>query len=227
VACHYIEPGKPAENAFIESFNSKLPDECLNEFVFTSLAEARAIIEAWRHDYNQLRPHSSLGALTPTEFAALKAGLLTRREFSTGAPRLHPRPPVAIGGLTWVLPRCKGVDDKRPESGIRSNRTVRRSWMSATARYLKNITSRSCGMIALSFCIICPRSNLVERWFAGLTEKQLHRGVHRSTRELQHAIRHYLELNNRHPKPFLWTTTADQILESVARFCKRTSDSGH
>jgi transposase len=69
--------------------------------------------------------------------------------------------------------------------------------------------------------------NLVERWFAGLTEKQLRRGVHRSTRELQDAIRHYLELNNRHPKPFIWTKTADQILESVARFCKRTSDSGH
>ena len=69
--------------------------------------------------------------------------------------------------------------------------------------------------------------NLVERWFAGLTDKQLRRGVHRSTRELQDAIRHYLELNNRHPKPFIWTKTADQILESVARFCKRTSDSGH
>jgi transposase len=62
--------------------------------------------------------------------------------------------------------------------------------------------------------------NLVERWFAGLTEKQLRRGVHRSTRELRDAIRHYLELNNRHPKPFIWTKTADQILESVARFCK-------
>jgi putative transposase len=58
--------------AFIESFNSKLRDECLNEYVFSSLAEARTIIEAWRHDYNHLRPHSSLGALTPTEFAALK-----------------------------------------------------------------------------------------------------------------------------------------------------------
>ncbi len=62
--------------------------------------------------------------------------------------------------------------------------------------------------------------NLVERWFAGLTEKQLRRGVHRSTGELQDAIRHYLELNNRHPKPFICTKTADQILESVARFCK-------
>jgi transposase len=69
--------------------------------------------------------------------------------------------------------------------------------------------------------------NLVERWFALLTEKQLRRGVHRSTRELQAAIRAYLEHHNRHPKPFRWTKTADQILESVARFCKRISNSGH
>ena len=69
---HYIEPGKPVQNAFIESFNSKLRDECLNEHVFLTLAEARETIEAWRHDYNHLRPHGSLGALTPAEFAALK-----------------------------------------------------------------------------------------------------------------------------------------------------------
>lgn len=72
VAWHYIEPGKPVQNAFVESFNGKLRDECLNEYVFSTLAEARTIIEAWRQDYNQLRPHSSLGALTPSEFAALK-----------------------------------------------------------------------------------------------------------------------------------------------------------
>jgi putative transposase len=72
LAWHYIEPGKPTQNAFIESFNSRLRDECLNEHVFLSLAEARQTIEAWRHDYNFLRPHGSLGALTPTEFALLK-----------------------------------------------------------------------------------------------------------------------------------------------------------
>ena len=60
------------QNAFIESFNSKLRDECLNECVFSSLGEARAIIEAWRHDY--LRPHSSLGYLAPEEFAARNQG---------------------------------------------------------------------------------------------------------------------------------------------------------
>ncbi len=77
VAWHYIEPGKPVQNAFIESFNSKLRDECLNEHVFLSLAEARVTIEAWREDYNRLRPHSSLGALTPIEFATLKREQMT------------------------------------------------------------------------------------------------------------------------------------------------------
>src|SRR5271154_2029467 len=69
--------------------------------------------------------------------------------------------------------------------------------------------------------------NLVERWFALLPERQLRRGVHRSTRELEDAIRAYLEHHNRHPKPFIWTKTADQILDAVARFCKRISNSGH
>ncbi len=69
--------------------------------------------------------------------------------------------------------------------------------------------------------------NLVERWFAALTEKQLRRGVHRSTRELETAIRRYVELSNGHAKPFAWTKTADEILASVARFCQRISNSGH
>ena len=69
--------------------------------------------------------------------------------------------------------------------------------------------------------------NLVERWFAALTEKQIRRGVHRSTRELEDAIRHYIEISNEHAKPFVWTKTADEILASVARFCKRISDSVH
>lgn len=70
VEWHYIQPGKPMQNGFMESFNGKLRDECLNEHTFGSLAEARRIIEAWRVDYNEVRPHSSLGYLTPEEFAA-------------------------------------------------------------------------------------------------------------------------------------------------------------
>lgn len=69
--------------------------------------------------------------------------------------------------------------------------------------------------------------NLVERWFAALTEKQLRRGVHCSTRELETAIRSYIAITNTRPKPFVWTKTADEILASVARFCQRISNSGH
>ena len=60
-----------------------------------------------------------------------------------------------------------------------------------------------------------------------LTEKQIRRGAHRSTRELEAAIKRYLALTNDAPKPFVWTKTADEILESVASFCRRTSGSGH
>jgi transposase len=69
--------------------------------------------------------------------------------------------------------------------------------------------------------------NLVERWFATLTEKQIRRGAHRSTRELEAAITRFLAITNEQPKPFIWTKTADEILESVARFCHRISNSGH
>ena len=69
--------------------------------------------------------------------------------------------------------------------------------------------------------------NLVERWFGLLTERQLRRGTHRSTRDLESAIKEFLDVHNAAPKPFVWTKTADQILDSLARFCRRTSDSGH
>jgi len=73
VELHFIEPGKPTQNAHIESFNGKFRDECLNENWFMSLEEARMKIEAWRKDYNQVRPHSALGYQTPEEFAARAA----------------------------------------------------------------------------------------------------------------------------------------------------------
>jgi putative transposase len=66
---HYIAPGKPTQNAFIESFNGKLRDEGLNETLFSSLAEARETLEAWQEDYNTQRPHSAPGNTTPGEFA--------------------------------------------------------------------------------------------------------------------------------------------------------------
>ena len=66
---HYIQPGKPTQNAFIESFNGKLRDECLNETLFSSLADAREELEKWQEDYNHQRPLSSIENLTPFEFA--------------------------------------------------------------------------------------------------------------------------------------------------------------
>ena len=74
---YYIAPGKPMQNAFVESFNGSFRDEFLNETLFSSLAEAREKITAWKEDYNQQRPHSSLGNLTPQEFA-MKSRLETK-----------------------------------------------------------------------------------------------------------------------------------------------------
>lgn len=68
VAWHYIQPGKPQQNAFVESFNGRLRDELLNETLFSTLGEARTLLAAWRDDYNRVRPHSALANRTPEEF---------------------------------------------------------------------------------------------------------------------------------------------------------------
>jgi putative transposase len=74
VEWHYIAPGKPQQNAFIESFNGRLRDELLNETLFRSLPHARAVLEAWRRDYNEARPHSRLGWMTPRDYARTIGG---------------------------------------------------------------------------------------------------------------------------------------------------------
>ena len=68
---------------------------------------------------------------------------------------------------------------------------------------------------------------MVERWFGLLTERRIRRGVFRSRRELEAAIKDYLDVHNEDPKPFVWTKTADHILQSITRFCLRTSESVH
>jgi len=70
VALRFIEPGKPNQNAYVESFNGRLRDECLNEHWFTTLADARVLIEAWRRDYNEHRPKKDLGGIPPAVYAA-------------------------------------------------------------------------------------------------------------------------------------------------------------
>lgn len=69
VKLDFIRPGKPVENAYVESFNGRFRDECLNDNVFVSLTDAQSIIEIWRQDYNGVRLHGSLGHLTPNQFA--------------------------------------------------------------------------------------------------------------------------------------------------------------
>jgi putative transposase len=73
VRLEFIQPGKPAQNAYIESFDGRLRDECLNANWFTSLSDARRKIETWRQDYNEQRPHSSLHYVPPAEFARTRA----------------------------------------------------------------------------------------------------------------------------------------------------------
>ena len=91
-----------------------------------------------------------------------------------------------------------------------------RNWFAKRPRFQVHFTPTS-----------APWLNLVERWFALLTEKQLRRAVHNSSRELEDAIYHYLEVTNDIPKPFVWTKTADQILANIARLCQRTLGTGH
>ncbi|TPG15511.1 integrase core domain-containing protein [Sphingomonas oligophenolica] len=77
VTLDFSRPGKPTDNAFVESVNGRLRDECLNTHWFLSLEDARTKIEAWRRDYNESRPHTSLGWLTPIEYAAAAAAKAT------------------------------------------------------------------------------------------------------------------------------------------------------
>ena len=91
-----------------------------------------------------------------------------------------------------------------------------RNWFAKRPRFHIHFTPTSASWL-----------NLVERWFGLLTEKQLRRGVHQSSAELEAAIYRYLDVTNEDPKPLVWTKTADQILASVARLCQRTLDTGH
>ena len=101
VEWHYIAPGKPTQNAFIESFNGKLRDECLNETLFTSLAQAPAELADWQDDYNSVRPHSAIGNLAPAIYAKLNASRMQRdgalELFGGSSPR-----PVASPGHTGL-----------------------------------------------------------------------------------------------------------------------------
>ena len=163
-------------------------------------------VERRTHDY---RRHG-----TTARFAALnvKTGEVIgqlhprqrSREFRTFLDTIEATVPAQLDGHLIL-----------DNSGTHKTALIRR-WRLKRPRFHVHVTPTSASWL-----------NLVERWFALLTEKQLRRGVHRSTQALQAAIRAYMAHTNEHPKPFVWTKPADEILASVARFCHRTSDSGH
>ena len=98
VKLFFIDPGKPMQNGSIESFNGRFREECLDQSWFTSLPEARRVIEAWRLDYNLHRPHTSLRMRTPAAFAAARP-FVKRRQPATAAPEA-PAPPDAIAAIS-------------------------------------------------------------------------------------------------------------------------------
>jgi transcriptional regulator with XRE-family HTH domain len=110
--------------------------------------------------------------------------------------------------------RAFGLQPRRTEAFKLSKTPLIRRWLSKRPRFHRHLTPHGASWI-----------NLVERWFATLTEKQIRRGVHRSTRALEAAIIKYIAVTNEQPRPFRWTKTADEILASVERFCRRISDS--
>jgi putative transposase len=99
VEWHYTAPGKPTQNAFIESFNGRLRDELLNEVLFTSLAQARQALRAWKEDYNTVRPHSAIGNIPPAIYAAISAPEKQRAGPSAQAEGSAPRPVAQRPGL--------------------------------------------------------------------------------------------------------------------------------
>jgi putative transposase len=95
IAWHYIAPGKPTQNGFVESFNGRMRDELLNESLFFTLDHARQKLAAWAEDYNTRRPHSSIGYQTPAAYAAhlnATGRPATQFESSAGRPVAHPAP---------------------------------------------------------------------------------------------------------------------------------------
>ncbi|GAA2774596.1 IS630-like element ISMsm2 family transposase [Streptomyces virens] len=160
------------------------------------------------------RSHDYVRAGTTTLFAALEVatgkaiGSLHRRhravEFKKFLTKLDKEVPAELD-VHLILDNY--VTHKTPAV---------KKWLLAHPRFHLHFTPTSASWL-----------NLVERWFAELTQKKLRRGVHRSVQALERDIRSWLADWNDHPRPFVWTKTADEILDKVAAYCRQISDSGH
>jgi transposase len=163
-------------------------------------------IERRTHDY---RRHGTVSLFAALDAASGKViGSVYRRHRSVEFVKF-------LNQVDTAVPTDLDVHVVLDNYAIHKTPLVHR-WLAKRPRYHLHFTPTSASWL-----------NLVERWFAALTEKQLRRGVFRSTRELEETIMRYLEAANQHPKPFIWTKTADQILTTIARFCERISASGH
>lgn len=163
-------------------------------------------IERRTHDYKR---HGTTSLFAALDVATGKViGRLHRRHRATEFRRF-------LDSIDAAVPSHLDVHLVLDNYATHKTPTIHR-WLAKRPRYHLHFTPTGASWI-----------NMVERWFAELTNKQIRRGVHRSTRALEDAIRHFLDVNNENPKPFVWTKSADEILASIARFCERTSNSGH
>ena len=151
-----------------------------------------------------LRPCSPLSKPRPARSSVGATGATARLSSASSSIPLSPRYPPTLDVHLIV-----------DNYGTHKTALIRR-WFAKRPRFQVHYTPTSASWL-----------NLVERWFTLLSEKQLRRGAHRSTLDLESSIYHYLDITNDDPKPFVWTKTADQILANVARFCKRTLETGH
>jgi putative transposase len=119
----FIRPGRPVENGYIESFNGRLRDECLNVEVFFTLADARCKLALWHHDYNHHRPHSALADRTPAEFAAIRSGGIDIGRRSLAFPVTPPCVRVRTRRFGRIRrPVCSAMKE------VPSDRSKRRAW---------------------------------------------------------------------------------------------------
>jgi transposase len=195
----------PPENALVLCVDEKSQIQALDRTA-PLLPMKPGQIERRTHDYKRYGTTSLFAAFDVATGKVI--GSLHRRHRSVEFRKF-------LDSIDAAVPKNLDVHIVLDNYSTHKTPTIQR-WLAKRPRYHLHFTPTSSSWI-----------NLVERWFADLTNKQIRRGVHRSTRDLEDAIKTYLELNNKNPKPFVWTKPADEILASIARFCERTSDSGH
>jgi transposase len=163
-------------------------------------------VERRTHDYTRHGTTSLFAALDTKTGTVI--GQLHRRHRSLEFRKF-------LDTIDAVIPADLDVHLILDNYGTHKTALIRR-WLTKRPRFRVHFTPTSASWL-----------NLVERWFAALTQKQIKRGAHPSTRALEAAIRQYIAVTNEAPQPFVWTKTADEILASVARFCHRISETGH